>query len=219
MIPEFLVAAALAGLGVALMAGPLGTLVVWRRLAYFGDTLAHGALMGAALGVALEISPRLAVAAASLALALAQVAALLAASDARIATLAQPIGSADQVFDPNCVKVVRRDDGDALYFSRAPVPYDRDGFARNRLKLGDHGWLRHIGLYAYRVGDLCRFSALPAARLERCEALEQLRALQAGWRVAVGVFDQAFPAGVDTEADLERVDQLLRSAAAAEPNR
>lgn len=71
MIPEFLLAAAVAGLGVALMTGPLGTLVVWRRLAYFGDTLAHGALLGAALGVALELSPRLAVVAASLALALA----------------------------------------------------------------------------------------------------------------------------------------------------
>lgn len=134
---------------------------------------------------------------------IAQVAAVLAAGGARIATLASPIDDAATLFDPNVVKVVRGEDGRALYFSRAPVPWPRDAFARDRGALPPGaGWWRHIGLYAYRVADLRAFAALPPAPLERIEALEQLRALEAGWPVAVAPAVAAFPPGVDTPEDL-----------------
>ncbi len=133
------------------------------------------------------------------------VAAALAASGAEIATLAAPITHAAELFDPNCVKVVRNADGNALYFSRAPLPWHRDAFAVDRIDLPAGPWLRHIGLYAYKVGHLRRFAAMPPGALERIESLEQLRALEAGWRIAVPVTHEEFPAGVDTEADLQRV--------------
>lgn len=140
------------------------------------------------------------------------VAATLATSRAEIATLAVPIDDIDTLLDPNSVKLVRAADGRALYFSRAPIPWPRDAFARDRSVLpavAGEAWLRHIGLYAYRVGALRRFAALPPARLERIEALEQLRALEAGWSIAVALSPVAVPAGVDTEADLERVRGLF----------
>ena len=123
-------------------------------------------------------------------------AALLATSGAPIATLATPIHTSAELFDPACVKVARSLAGDALYFSRAPM-------------------LRHIGIYAYRAGFLRRFAALPPTPLERTEALEQLRALEHGHRIAVGIAPEAFPPGVDTEADVARVEALLASAAPA----
>src|SRR5439155_732663 len=83
------------------------------------------------------------------------------------------------------VKVVRAANGDALYFSRAPVPWDRDRFARERAGTLADGWLRHIGIYAYRAGFLKRFAAMPPGLLERIESLEQLRALEAGARIAI----------------------------------
>jgi 3-deoxy-manno-octulosonate cytidylyltransferase (CMP-KDO synthetase) len=141
--------------------------------------------------------------------AIAAVARLLADSGARLATLAQRIEHSDELFNPNCVKVVRAANGDALYFSRAPVPWARDAFATDRLNLPGPHWLRHIGLYAYRAGDLQRFAALPAGRLEQIECLEQLRVLEAGWRIAVDVYPLPFPAGVDTPEDVERVAAAL----------
>ena len=146
--------------------------------------------------------------------AIAAAARLLDESGARIATLAQSIVDSEELFNPNCVKLVRADSGDALYFSRAPIPWDRDGFARDRLRLSGPHWLRHIGLYAYRAGDLQRFAAMPPGRLEQLECLEQLRALEAGWRIAVALSPQPFPAGVDTPEDLARVDAVLRVAQA-----
>jgi 3-deoxy-manno-octulosonate cytidylyltransferase (CMP-KDO synthetase) len=137
------------------------------------------------------------------------VAACLALSGAEMATLAAPIEDIQVLFDPNAVKVVRAANGDALYFSRAPLPWDRDRFARERLGMLADGWLRHIGIYAYRAGFLRRFAAMPAGRLERIEALEQLRALEAGARIAVAVTPVPFPPGVDTEADLVRAHALL----------
>lgn len=144
------------------------------------------------------------------------VAETLAASDASIATLAVAIEDTQQLFDANVVKVVRNAAGDALYFSRAPIPWHRDAFARDRVSMPMHdGWWRHIGLYAYRAGALRRFAAMPQADLERIESLEQLRALAAGWRIAVATSPTAFPAGVDTEDDLQRVEAVLRPQAAA----
>ncbi|NUS60544.1 MAG: 3-deoxy-manno-octulosonate cytidylyltransferase, partial [Lysobacter sp.] len=132
----------------------------------------------------------------------------LADSGAEMATLATPIEDAATLFDPNAVKLVRADDGTALYFSRAPIPWPRDAFAtdRNVLPQGAH-WLRHIGLYAYRTGFLKRFAALPPGRLERIESLEQLRVLEAGFRIAVAISPEPFPPGVDTPEDLARAQK------------
>jgi 3-deoxy-manno-octulosonate cytidylyltransferase (CMP-KDO synthetase) len=137
------------------------------------------------------------------------VATLLAASGAEMATLAAPIEDVQMLFDPNAVKVVCAASGDALYFSRAPLPWDRDRFARERLGALADGWLRHIGIYAYRAGFLRRFASMPPGRLERIEALEQLRALEAGARIAVAVAPVPFPPGVDTEDDLVRAEAVL----------
>ena len=130
-------------------------------------------------------------------------------SDAQIATLAQPVGSTEELFDPNCVKLVRDANGLALYFSRAPIPWHRDAFSRDRVTLPPGQWLRHIGLYAYRVAHLRAFAAMPPGTLEQIESLEQLRALEAGWRIAAAISPEPFPAGVDTEEDLARVEQQM----------
>lgn len=139
---------------------------------------------------------------------IACVARTLADSGAQIATLATPIDGIATLQDPGAVKLVRASNGDALYFSRAPIPWPRDAFARdaNSMPEGRH-WLRHIGIYAYRAGTLRRFAAMPAGMLERLESLEQLRALEAGWRIAVALAPSPFPPGVDTHADLERAQR------------
>jgi 3-deoxy-manno-octulosonate cytidylyltransferase (CMP-KDO synthetase) len=138
------------------------------------------------------------------------VAATLRDSRADMSTLATPIESARQLFDPNVVKVVRAGNDDALYFSRAPVPWPRDAFAASRENLPATGqWLRHIGIYGYRASTLRRFAALPLGRLEQVESLEQLRALEAGMRIAVALSPETFPPGVDTEADLAAAGRFL----------
>ena len=140
------------------------------------------------------------------------VAAALAGSACGMATLATPLAEPAMLWDPNVVKLVRRADGRALYFSRAPLPWHRDRFAQDRTLLGDGPWLRHIGIYAYRVGFLRRFAALPVGALERTESLEQLRALEAGEDIQVALAPSPFPPGVDTPADLERAEAMLRQA-------
>lgn len=144
--------------------------------------------------------------------AIRRVAETLAASDAPIATLATPVRESRELFDPNIVKLVTDANGLALYFSRAPIPWHRDAFARDRVTLPEQRGLRHIGLYAYRAGALRAFAAMPTSTLERVESLEQLRALEAGWRIAVALSPERFPQGVDTEEDLERVEAFLREA-------
>jgi 3-deoxy-manno-octulosonate cytidylyltransferase (CMP-KDO synthetase) len=135
------------------------------------------------------------------------VAETLAASGASMATLAAPIEGAAALFDPNAVKLVRANNGDALYFSRAPIPWARDAFAANRDALpAGSAWLRHIGIYAYRVGFLREFAALPPSTLERVESLEQLRALENGHRIAVALAPEPFPPGIDTPEDLARAE-------------
>jgi 3-deoxy-manno-octulosonate cytidylyltransferase (CMP-KDO synthetase) len=135
------------------------------------------------------------------------VAQTLADTGSEMATLATAIEDCETLFDPNAVKVVRDANGLALYFSRAPIPWQRDRFARDRVSAPLPGSLRHIGIYAYRAGFLRRFAALPAGRLEQLEALEQLRVLEAGYRIAVGITPVPFPPGVDTELDLERAQR------------
>ena len=144
-----------------------------------------------------------------------EVARALADSGAPMATLAEPVADAATLFDPNTVKLVRAASGDALYFSRAPVPWPRDAFARDRevLPAGGH-WLRHIGIYAYRAGFLQTFARMPPGTLERIESLEQLRVLEAGHRIAVALAPEPFPPGVDTPEDLERAQARLRGEGA-----
>ena len=118
------------------------------------------------------------------ALAVLEVVAIVALS-ADIGTLAHPIGDESEWRDPNVVKVVCDAQGQALYFSRSPIPHRR-GAPPEATRPADLA-LRHIGLYAYRVAALRRFAVLPPGRLETCEALEQLRALEHGLRIRVGV--------------------------------
>ncbi|PQO93658.1 3-deoxy-manno-octulosonate cytidylyltransferase [Massilia phosphatilytica] len=138
--------------------------------------------------------------------------ALLAACAARIsadvpmATCAHPLSDVADAFNPNVVKVVLDKLGRALYFSRATIPWHRDGFAATREQLpAGYVPLRHIGLYAYSNAFLQRYPQLEPAPLESIEALEQLRVLWHGVPIAVHVTDEAPHAGVDTPADLERV--------------
>lgn len=128
---------------------------------------------------------------------------------ASMSTAAHPIASVADFTNPNVVKVVLQADGLALYFSRAPIPWWRDGFAQGVSALPDPAPLRHVGIYGYRAGFLREFPRMPAAPVESCEALEQLRALWHGHRIAVHVTDRAPGAGVDTPEDLERVRKLV----------
>ncbi len=139
------------------------------------------------------------------------VAATLMRGDAPMATLATPIEDSAELWSPSVVKVVTDHQGRALYFSRAPLPWAREAFAHGRpVRLPDElPFLRHIGIYAYRAGFLRSFTSLPVGRLEKIEALEQLRALEAGHPIAVGIAPEIFPAGVDTPEDLARVEALL----------
>jgi 3-deoxy-manno-octulosonate cytidylyltransferase (CMP-KDO synthetase) len=135
------------------------------------------------------------------------VAAVLAQSNAPMATLATAIDDTETYFDANAVKVVRTKQGNALYFSRAPIPWQRDRFLNDRVSPPELGALRHIGIYAYRAAFLKTFSQLPVGQFEQLEALEQLRVLEAGYSIAVGMTPELFPPGVDTEADLVRAEQ------------
>jgi 3-deoxy-manno-octulosonate cytidylyltransferase (CMP-KDO synthetase) len=142
------------------------------------------------------------------------VAMLLRDSGAEMATLGAPITDAETLFDPNAVKLVQAANGDALYFSRAPVPWPRDAFMRDRTRLPEGGhWLRHIGIYAYRAGFLQRFAAMPPGTLEQIESLEQLRVLEAGFRIAAMKTPAPFPPGVDTPEDLARAEARIAGKA------
>jgi 3-deoxy-manno-octulosonate cytidylyltransferase (CMP-KDO synthetase) len=139
---------------------------------------------------------------------------LLDDPDVLIATLCEAIDDAALLFDPNVVKVVRDISGRARYFSRAPIPWRREDFAKsqpNELALTQRAWWRHIGIYGYRVAGLVRFCELPAGTLEQVESLEQLRLLENGIEIAVGEAVAEVPGGVDTPGDLERVRALLAS--------
>ena len=140
-----------------------------------------------------------------------QVAALLEAhTDAAIGTLATPILTVEELLDPNAVKVVTDAAGRALYFSRAPIPWNRDGAPAGLTSQRDfRGARRHVGIYAYRAGALLRLAQLACGALEAREKLEQLRALEYG--IAIRVAEALEPPGpdVNTLADLERVTALL----------
>jgi 3-deoxy-manno-octulosonate cytidylyltransferase (CMP-KDO synthetase) len=122
-------------------------------------------------------------------------------SQAAIATLMTPLDSETEFRDPNFAKVVTDKDGWALYFSRAPIPWPRDG--------GMPGVMRHIGLYAYRAGSLRAISAAPPCELEQVEKLEQLRALWLGLRIIVEQAAEPPAPAVDTEEDLVKIRRYL----------
>jgi 3-deoxy-manno-octulosonate cytidylyltransferase (CMP-KDO synthetase) len=130
--------------------------------------------------------------------------------NAEIATAAHPLAHAKELSDPNVVKVVLDRAGRALYFSRAPIPYARDAFARTMRTL-PRGLpvYRHLGIYAYRAAFLRAFTRLEPPAIERFEALEQLRALAHGYRISVAITKSAPHPGIDTPADLERARRIL----------
>ncbi len=135
-----------------------------------------------------------------------QVAQLLEAEMlAAMATACYPITEPKQIDNPNIVKVVCDFDGRALYFSRAPIPYPRDG--------GKAQVFRHIGLYAYHAGFLSQFVQWPVCAIEAAEQLEQLRALYYGATIMVAEAEQAPPIGIDTEDDLQRFKTTVQSQA------
>lgn len=129
--------------------------------------------------------------------------------EAVMATACHALHSKADFLNPNIVKVVLDKNGNALYFSRAPIPYPRDAFATNADVPKDMPIYRHIGLYAYRTKFLKQYSQIPAAAIEQFESLEQLRVLYQGYKIAVAISERAPAAGVDTEADLAYVRSLL----------
>jgi 3-deoxy-manno-octulosonate cytidylyltransferase (CMP-KDO synthetase) len=121
--------------------------------------------------------------------------------EASVSTACHPIHDAASFANPNVVKAVLDSEGYALYFSRAPIPHPREG--------GAPPALRHVGIYAYRVAFLARYAELAPSPLEETEALEQLRVLWHGFRIAVAVTEDEVPPGVDTPQDLEAVRKML----------
>lgn len=137
-----------------------------------------------------------------------QVAENLASCEAGMATLAVPIETAEEAFNPNAVKVVMDAKGYALYFSRATIPWERERFAKSKETVGDT-FLRHIGIYAYRAGFIRRYVNWAPSPLEHIELLEQLRVLWYGEKIHVAVAKEVPSVGVDTPEDLQRVRELL----------
>ena len=131
-------------------------------------------------------------------------------SQASVATLSEKIHTAAELFDPHAVKVISDKNGYAIYFSRAPIPWDRDAFTITTEELPERSLhFRHIGLYAYRAGFIQQYVSWPACELEKLESLEQLRVLWHGHKIHVAEADESAVAGVDTEADLARARRAL----------
>jgi len=128
-----------------------------------------------------------------------------------MATACHPIHDEAAMRNPNIVKAVLDKDGNALYFSRAPIPYPRDAFAHNTALPANLPVLRHIGIYAYRASFLRAYSQLAPAAIEQIESLEQLRVLWHGYKIGVTITQDAPPGGVDTEADLLLARELFET--------
>lgn len=140
-----------------------------------------------------------------------QVAANLFKCDwAQMATLAAPITSVEEAFNPNAVKVLTDKVGSALYFSRSTIPYDRERFlnVENPDEIGDF-YLRHIGIYSYRAGYIKEYVSLSPSELERIESLEQLRVLWHGGKIHVDCAQEPPPTGIDTPEDLTHLLKTL----------
>ncbi len=126
--------------------------------------------------------------------------------DAAVATLCLRIQEQEEILDQNIVKVVLDKNNFALYFSRAPIPWDRTAF-----NIKNNPYYRHVGLYAYRAKTLQKYSQWEKSPLERIEMLEQLRVLWQGEKIHVSMINQALPPGIDTEEDLERFRKLIEA--------
>ena len=124
-------------------------------------------------------------------------------------TAAIRIGSAEEFFNPNAVKVILDKQNRALYFSRAPIPWARDSFSKDKTVLPEGLGLRHVGIYSYRCNFLKKYPQLPKSPLEQFESLEQLRALWNGYPIAVAIYEKEIPPGVDTAEDLEAVRKYI----------
>lgn len=141
-----------------------------------------------------------------------QVAALLdERTDCEIASLYWPISEAEEVLNPNAVKVVTDSENRALYFSRAPIPFARAHKDTNEAIAAGIIWKRHLGLYAYRLAALHHFTSCAPTPLEMTEKLEQLRMMEQGGRIAMARACEFIPAGIDTPDDLRRVRDLIES--------
>lgn len=141
---------------------------------------------------------------------LSQVAELLAANpNAGMATLMQPINTFKDLINPNIVKIALGENQQALYFSRAPIPYPRDEFAAGEQNMPHGDFYRHLGLYAYRVGTLKQITQLPEHPLEALEKLEQLRPLAHGIKIVAELAKEIPPHGIDTQEDLDRMRALF----------
>ncbi|MCR5536788.1 MAG: 3-deoxy-manno-octulosonate cytidylyltransferase [Succinivibrio sp.] len=140
-----------------------------------------------------------------------QVAELLVSSGCDMATLCSKIDNIQDVFDPNCVKVVFDKQGRALYFSRAPIPFERGNFDKGaKTESLQFPHYHHIGIYAYKAGTVLKYTSMAQPEIERCESLEQLRLMYNGMSIAVGVTETPPETGVDTQADLMRVNAILK---------
>lgn len=139
---------------------------------------------------------------------------LMRQPDCLMATLCEPIHTKAELDDPDLVKVVRDEQGHALYFSRAPIPWqwgmDIDIDDTSSQLLNKVNCYRHLGIYAYRVATLQQFAASPPGALEQIEQLEQLRMLAQGVKITVALACKSTPGGVDTQVDLERVRAELK---------
>lgn len=133
-------------------------------------------------------------------------------TDVDIATLCCELKSVDDIFNPNVVKVVKALNNKALYFSRAPIPWDRNNFShQQQIDALSGKYEKHIGMYAYRVEKLLELTRLPQSPLEVLESLEQLRALEAGMTIVVESLDASPPHGIDTHEDYTRLLKELES--------
>jgi len=142
-----------------------------------------------------------------------QVAALLdQRQDCEVASLYWPIDEAAEVQNPNAVKVVTDSQGRALYFSRAPIPYARSYDSIDEAMTAGVEWKRHLGLYAYRLAALRRYTSCAPTPLEMSERLEQLRIMEQGGRIAMAAACEFIPAGIDTAQDLRRVTELIEGS-------
>ncbi len=130
-------------------------------------------------------------------------------SDVAMSTLATPINNWHEVHDPNAVKVVLNESQEALYFSRAAIPYQREKMQLSGKIIGQSPYLRHIGLYAYRAAFLNEYPHLTPSPLEELEKLEQLRALANNRKIAVAISTKTPPPGIDTAEDLQKAQDWI----------
>jgi len=136
---------------------------------------------------------------------------LASASQCQMATLSTPIDDVEDVFNPNAVKVLVNTHGEAMYFSRSPIPFERERMMADPTSANTALYKRHIGIYAYRASYVSRYVSYEASALEQIESLEQLRALWYGDKIHCDVAVAAPPVGIDTPEDLERLISSIKA--------